>query len=263
MDFTEKRILGRTGLHVSRLGLAGGYGIQAAGAEKAFHEHGINYFFWSTPRKPGMRDGLRNLIKNNRDKIIIAIQTYDHLGLTVERSVHKGLKTLNIDHIDVVLLGWHNWNPAGRIINKVLKMKAEGKIRHIAMSGHNRKFFGELAQRTDSPIDIFMTRYNAAHPGAEKDIFPYLSGANRPGVTVYTATSWGKLLKQKKMPPGEKPMTAADCYRFVLSNPHVDICMMGPRNEREFDEGVKALKLGPLSDQEMAHARKIGAYVRG
>jgi aryl-alcohol dehydrogenase-like predicted oxidoreductase len=263
MDFTEKRILGRTGLKVSRLGLAGGYGIPATGVERAFHEHGINYFYWSTPRKPGMRDGLRNLIKNHRDEIVIVVQSYDHIGWTVERSVHKGLKTLNIDFIDVILLGWQNWNPPGRVISKLLKMKAEGKIRHIAMSGHNRKLFGELAQKPGSPIDIFMIRYNAAHPGAENDIFPHLSENSRPGVTVYTATSWGKLLKQKKMPPGEKPLTAADCYRFVLSNPDIDLCMMGPRNEREFDEGVKALKLGPLSDQEMARARKIGAYVHG
>ena len=263
MDFIDKKILGRTGLKVSRLGLAGGYGIPAAGVERAFYEHGINYFYWSTPRKPGMRDGLRILIKNNRDEIVIVVQSYDHIGLSAERSVHKGLKTLNIDCIDVVLLGWQNWGPADRIIKKALKMKAEGKIGYIAMSGHNRQFFGKLARKAESPIDIFMTRYNAAHPGAEKDIFPYLSENNRPGVTAYTATSWGKLLKQKKMPPGEKPMTAADCYRFVLSNPHIDICMMGPRNEREFDEGVQALKLGPLSNQEMARARKIGEYVHG
>jgi len=52
MDFNTKRTLGRTDLSVSRLGLAGGYGISAAGVEKAFHEHGINYFYWSSPRKP-------------------------------------------------------------------------------------------------------------------------------------------------------------------------------------------------------------------
>ena len=34
-----------------------------------------------------------------------------------------------------------------------------------------------------------MIRYNAAHPGAERDIFPHLE-ARRPAVVAYTATSW-------------------------------------------------------------------------
>lgn len=261
MDFTERRILGRTGLPVSRLGLAGGYGVPAAAVEKAFHEHGINYFLWSTPRKAGMRKGLRNLVKDNREKIIIVLQTYDHIGFTVKRSMQKGLKSLGIDYIDVALLGWYNWHPPKRVISEVLKLRESGMVRFIGMSGHNRKLFGEIARRADSPIDVFMLRYNAVHRGAEDDIFPYLPGVNRPGVTTYTATCWGKLLNRKKMPPGETPLTASDCYRFVLSNPHVDLCLMGPANEREMEEGLTAIARGPLSDSETERARKIGDYI--
>ncbi len=263
MDFSEKRILGRTGLSVGRLGLAGGYGVPGAAVEKAFNEYGINYFYWSTPRKSGMREGLRNLVKNNREKMIIVLQSYDHLGLTVKRSVQKGLKTLGIDYADVVLLGLHNWNPSRKVINGALKLKERGLVRFIAMSGHNRKLFGEIAQQDDSPIDIFMVRYNAAHRGAEDDIFPYLSEDNRQGMTTYTATRWGALLKSRKMPPGEEPLTASDCYRFALSNPNVDLCMMGPASLHEMEEGVSALEKGPLSNQEMERARKIGNYIHG
>jgi hypothetical protein len=89
MDFRKKKTLGRTGLSVSRLGLAGGYGVPKTAVEKAFHEYGINYFYWSSPRKPGMREGLRALTKNHREKIIIVLQSYDHVGLTVRRSTEK------------------------------------------------------------------------------------------------------------------------------------------------------------------------------
>ncbi|MFH2037575.1 MAG: hypothetical protein ABIJ45_14335, partial [Candidatus Zixiibacteriota bacterium] len=82
MSFTEKRILGKTGLKVSRLGLASGYGISASSVEKAFHEFNVNYFYWSTPRKSGMREALSNLVKNHREEIIIVLQSYDHLGIT-------------------------------------------------------------------------------------------------------------------------------------------------------------------------------------
>ncbi len=263
MDFLQQRVLGRTGLSVSRLGLAGGYGVGAGTVERAFHEYGINYFYWSTPRRAGMRDGLRNLAKSDRDKIVIVLQSYDHLGWTVCRSAHKGIEALGIERADVLLLGWNNWYPTARIIDESLALREKGLIRFIGMSGHNRKLFGTIARRADSPIDIFMIRYNAAHRGAEQEIFPFLSGAKRPGLTTYTATRWGKLLNPKKMPAGEKPMTASDCYRFVLTDPHVDLCIMGPDNESQMIEGLAALKKGPLSGEEMKRFRTIGDYVHG
>ena len=47
MDFRERVPFGRTGLMVSRIGLASGYGVPTAAIEKAFHEYGVNYFWLS------------------------------------------------------------------------------------------------------------------------------------------------------------------------------------------------------------------------
>ena len=173
------------------------------------------------------------------------------------------LRELGTDYADILILGWFGRYPGKRVISSVLKMKEEGKVRFIGMSGHNRQLFGTLAQDEESPIDVFMCRYNAAHPGAEQDIFPYLPEDNCPGVTIYTATSWRKLLKEKKMPDDQEPMSAADCYRFVLSDPHVDLCLMGPTNEEQMLEGLTALEQGPLSSDEMERVRAIGNYVHG
>ena len=144
-DFKEKRTLGRTGLKVSRLGLASGYRVKAVSVEKAFHEHDINYFYWSTPRKKTFGEGLKNIFKQNREKAIICTQTYDHLGWTMKRAVNKGLKSLNTDYIDILLLGWFNKMPSEKILDEARMLKEKGLIRQIAMSGHNRKTFGELA----------------------------------------------------------------------------------------------------------------------
>src|SRR5690606_28608254 len=138
----------------------------------------------------------------------------------------------------------------------------EGRVRAIAMSGHNRPLFAELAQRADNPIDIFMIRYNAKHTGAEKDIFPHLP-EQRPGMIAYTATSWGQLLNAKKTPEGEAPLRASDCYRFVLSNPNIDMTLCGPSSEDELLEACEALKKGPLSAEDEARARRIGAHMHG
>jgi len=261
-DFREHRTLGSTGLRVSRLGLASGYGIDSSGVEKAYHDYGINYYYWGSRRGDGMKTALRRLVKAGRERLVIALQTYDHLGFFMRRTVEKGLLALGIDYCDVLILGWFNRPPGGRVLDAALGLRESGKVRHLAMSGHNRSLFGTLARRADSPLDLFMVRYNAAHRGAEEDIFPHLPPGDRPGVTVYTATCWGKLLRERKMPPGERPLTAAECYRFVLSNPAVDLCMTGPKNLAEMEEGMRALAEGPLTEAEMRRVRRVGDYVR-
>jgi aryl-alcohol dehydrogenase-like predicted oxidoreductase len=262
-DFREKTRLGRTGLAVSRLGIGASYGVGAAAIEEAFHDYGVNYFYWGSMRRGGMKKAIRNLLPTHRDELVIALQSYDRSGILMKTFHERGLKSLGIERADVLILGWHNQEPAERILSAALKLKEEGKVRYIAMSGHHRPLFGELAGQDDSPIDIFMVRYNAAHPGAEQDIFPHIGEGERPGVTAYTATCWGKLLKPGKMPDGEAPMTASECYRFALSNPLVDLCMTGPADDEQMREALRTLKDGPLSHEDMDRVRRIGAHVHG
>lgn len=262
-DFREHRLLGRTGLRVSRLGLASGYGVPAKAVERAYDEYGINYFYWSVRRGAGMAQALRHLGSKDRDGIIVALQSYDHLGWFMARGVEKGLKALGIDCADVLILGWYNRFPGRRVLDAARSLQERGLVRFLAMSGHNRKLFGEVAGRAESPIDVFMVRYSAAHRGAEEEIFPHLPESGPPGVTTYTATRWGKLLDPGKMPPGEDPLSAAECYRFVLSQPRVDLCMMGPRSLEEFEAGVSALEGGPVTAEERERIVRIGDFVRG
>ncbi len=58
-------------------------------------------------------------------------------------------------------------------------------------------------------------------------------------------------------------MTAAECYRFALSNENVDVCLAGPKNETQMIEGFSALSDGPLSDDEMERIRRIGLFCSG
>jgi aryl-alcohol dehydrogenase-like predicted oxidoreductase len=263
MSFREHTTLGRTGLEISRLGIGAGYGVPAAAVERAFHEHGINYLYWSLTRRGGMTEAIRNLAPAHRDDMVVVMQTYDHFGPFVRRKHEKGLRTLGVDRADVLILGWFNRYPGRRVLDAALGLKEDGKVRYLAMSGHNRSTFGTIAAMTDTPIDILMVRYNPAHRGAEQDVFPHLPAENPPGVTTYTATRWGRLLNPKKMPPGEAPLTATDCYRFALSNRHVDLCLIGPKDDREMDAALEALDAEPLSPDELERIRRIGDYVHG
>jgi aryl-alcohol dehydrogenase-like predicted oxidoreductase len=259
LDSYDHRILGRTGLAVCRLGVAASYGAPAEAYEEAF-ERGVNYFYWGAVRKESMAGAIRNIIaRGKRDELVILLQSYSRSAALMERFFCKGLKALGIDRADVMLLGWHNRPPPPRIMERALAMRERGLFRFLAISGHNRPLFPDLAK--EGVIDIFHLRYNAVHRGAEQEVFAKIPQENRPGLVTFTATRWGDLLNPKKMPPGERVPRGADCYRFVLNNLAVDICLTGPGNTGEMREALAALELGPLSDEEMARMRRLGDYI--
>ena len=154
-----------------------------------------------------------------------------------------------------------NRKPRKRMIEWALDLRERGLVRNIGISSHNRSLFPNLME--DGIFDVFHIRYNAANRGAESDVFPKFPPRNKPGIVAFTATRWGQLLKESKMPPGEPPLSASDCYRYVLTNPHVDLCLTGARNHEMLKENLKTLELGPLSEEEMERIRRIGDYVYG
>jgi predicted aldo/keto reductase-like oxidoreductase len=263
-NFHQPVVLGRTELQVGRLGIASGYRAPTAALEEAF-ERGCNYFTWGTIIKgysDHLRQALNNIVaKGQRDRLVLAMFSYAHNNFFTERLFRRGLKSAGLDHADVLILGYFSRRPPRRLIDGALRMKEKGLVRFIGLSSHNRKLLGELG--SDGEFDVLHVRYSAAHRGAETEIFPSLGGETRPGIVAFTATRWGKLLNPKKMPPGETPPTAADCYRFVLSSPSVDVCMSGAKTAEQMHENLGALDAGPMSEEELARMRRIGDHVHG
>jgi aryl-alcohol dehydrogenase-like predicted oxidoreductase len=260
MDFSEKRTLGRTGLKVGPLGVSSSFGAPAKAFEEAY-ERGCNYFYWGSMRKKGMRDAIRNIkLNGERDDLVLVIQSYSRSSALLQLFFEQALKALELDHADILLLGWHNKAPSPRVLDRAMAMKEKGLFRFLGLSGHHRPLFPRLAD--EGVFDLFHVRYNAAHRGAEREVFPHFQDGGRPGVVTYTATRWGQLLDPGKMPPGEPPASASDCYRFALSNPSVDVCITGPKDEKQMKEALRTLDLGPLSPEEMDRMRKIGDHVR-
>jgi len=245
---------------VGRLGLGSSYGAPTSAWLRAF-ERGCNYFYWGSARRDGMEDAIRHLAAQNRPKMVVVLQSYSRHGLLPRRRIESGLRLLKLAYADILLLGWHNHPLSPRLIERALDLQQRGRVRHIAVSGHNRPMFQQFAR--DLRLQILMMRYNAAHRGAEKEAFPYLEthGEPRAGVVCYTATRWGTLLDPRLTPQGQRTPTAVDCYRFVLTNPIVDVCLTGPSSQEQMDANLKALELGPMSEEEMQWMRKAGDNV--
>ncbi|MDI1435676.1 aldo/keto reductase [Polyangium sorediatum] len=248
------------GKRAFRLGLAANYGIDEDGVRAAI-DRGVNVFLWTTGNK-GMRAPVKAAMGTRRDEMsVIGFAKIGWFGWGVRSGAEKLLRELGTDHLDVYLLGWLGtgsaWTEATQ--KELLHLRESGKVRSIGVSIHDRPRAGTLA--ADSPLDLLMLRYNAAHPGAERDVFPHVKD-HAPSVLAYTATAWRKLLKRPSGWDGPV-MSAGDCYRFQLSSPHVDLALTGPKNRAELEDNLAAVEKGPLSEDEAKWMREFGRKVHG
>jgi predicted aldo/keto reductase-like oxidoreductase len=256
-----RRPFGKTGLQTAPLGLAGNYGIDAAGVERAFYELGVNYFFL-TLRMSQALEGIRRLIRaGHRDEIVLAFGASVPTGWGVERAWEKCATAVGVDSIDVFELFWvqAHWYVTGKTWPAMRRLKEEGRVRALGISCHDRPMARSLVDELD--LDMLMIRYNAAHRGAEREIFATLDPAPeaRPAIVSYTATRWGKLLKPARE---MAPMVAPECYRFALGEPHVDVVLCGAASFDELAENARGVAEGPLASSRLEEVKKFGDAVR-
>ena len=255
-----QRTLGATGRRVGAIGLGSSYGLSGRDVERAF-ERGIDFFLWGSLRRGDFGSGLREVARKDRARATIAIQTYSRAAWAIPGSLERALRYLRTDYVDFLGLAWWQSPPPPRIVERALRLRDEGKVRHLMISCHERPTFARLID--DGRYEALMVRYNAAHPGPEREVFPYVAAApKRPGVIAFTATRWGTLLDPRVVPGGERVPGAGDCYRFALSHRDVDMCLSGPANAAQLDDALAAMDAGPMSDEELAWMRRVGAAVR-
>jgi aryl-alcohol dehydrogenase-like predicted oxidoreductase len=235
--------LGRAG----RIALASSYGLPGREVERAY-ERGVGFFFWGALRRRDFGGALRRIAR--RGRVAIAIQTYARRASLVRPSVDLARLRLGVDAIDVLGLGFWKEPPPRAILEAAIALREKGIVGSVVVSSHERSTLATLIET--GSLDGIMARYNAAHPGAEREVFP-LALAHRRPVLAYTATRWGTLVG---------PMAATDCYRFVLAHPAVTTCLAAPKDARELDDVLAVLDAPPLSAPELAAMRAIGARAR-
>ncbi|MCB9761404.1 MAG: aldo/keto reductase [Alphaproteobacteria bacterium] len=255
------RDLAPVGKRVMRIGLAPNFGIDADSVAHALADRGVNYIFW-TPLMRKATPAIRDALARDREQYVLATgPTTAYWGGSLRRFTERVLRSLGTDYIDVLHMFWlgvgSRWSPA--TVEELVRLKEEGKARAIAVSIHDRQRAGALA--TDSPLDLLMIRYNAAHPGAEQDIFPSLRD-DGPAVIAYTATAWRRLLKAPRGWDGRVP-TAGDCYRFCLSNPYVDVVLSGPANREQLELNLASIEQGMMTREELDWMYRFGEVVHG
>ena len=259
MEFQLRTFAGK---RVCPLGLSATY----RPGRKTIHaalDAGVNLFF-CFGFDGQMTSALRGILPGRREDYVVVTGAY-HLiwtSLNLRRALEKRLRQLRTDYIDAfLLLGIpRRRHFTGRMRDEIAQLRADSRVRPVGVSTHDRGLAADLA--ATGVVDTLMIRYNAAHPGAECDVFPHLDG-RRTDVLSYTATCWTRLIRRGRgWPGGEAIPTAAQCYRFALTNPQVNACLTAPANPRQFRENIEALRTGPLAEDEMDLMRRYGDYLQ-
>ena len=248
----EYRILGKTGLKISRLGF-GGIPIQridAAGTRKLMlkmKEAGINYI--DTARGYTVSESyLGEALEGIREHFILATKSMSRTKEAMEKDIAISLSNLRTDYIDLYQV--HNPNPAqlqqvtapGGALEALQEAKAAGKIGHIGVTAHSLETF-RMALEMDW-VETIMFPYNIVetqgeeliHACAEKNI-GFIDMKPLAGGAIEDATL---------------------ALRFLLANPDVTVAIPGMAEEAELAQNIAAAENSdPLTQEELAAMEAI------
>jgi aryl-alcohol dehydrogenase-like predicted oxidoreductase len=262
----QYRTLGRTGLQVSEIGFGGApTGIahylecwdSAAALERSSVvrairrglDLGLNYL----DTAPGYGAGLGEeifgeAIAGRRDEVVLATKTGARDPAGIVESLEQSLRRLGTDRVDVLQFhgGWYPPEDVEKILRQggletYQQLREQGKARFLGFTAEGPSGGVTELIATDA-FDVMQCRYNLLfqHPCDfinEAGIIREAKARNMGVVTMRTLTS-GDF--QRLMHLSFPQMTARlDLNRFllnfVLSNPLVDVALVGMRRPEEVE----------------------------
>jgi predicted aldo/keto reductase-like oxidoreductase len=200
--------------------------------------------------------------------VTVCIQLAARTANEAAAELRSVLQILRTDHVDLVTFyyvehveEWCELVGPGGAWEYCRRAKEDGVIRRMGLTSHQLPLAAQLA--ASGRLDALMIRYNAAHRGAEHDIFPVTDRLQLP-VVAYTALRWGALLRPTPDdPPSFRPRPAASWDRFVLQSPSVSVGLAAPHNRAQLLEDLTVLEAeGPLEPAEQVELAAHGARVR-
>jgi len=231
---------------VLRLGLAT-RGNTSLGAEDVAHAvgRGVNYLNWC-----GYDDAIARALREQRierERVVVAMQLQSRDAPSALRELDESFRRLGTSRIDVVTFyyveeeqEWQQITGPGGACEAMEQARRKGQVRLIGLTTHQRALAAKWVETRK--LDLLMIRYNAAHRGAEEDVFPVTDRLRLP-VVAYTAQRWGALAERTPDDPRDfTPPEALEWYRFGLAHPSISVVLMAPFNRRELEEDLALLE---------------------
>ena len=241
----EYRVLGKTGLNISRLGF-GGIPIQKIDAEgtkvliQKLMEKGVNYIDTArgyTVSEEYLGYGLEGV----RENFILATKSMARAKEAMAADVDTSLKNLRTDYIDLYQI--HNPNAKdleqvmapGGALEALLEAKEQGKIGHIGITLHAVELFQKAVELPW--VETIMFPYNIVETQGE-DLIAQCAEKNIGFICM-------------KPLAGGAIDDADVALRFIVSNPAVTVVIPGMAEEKEIAQNVAAAaNTAPLTAEE-------------
>ncbi|MGA2498283.1 MAG: aldo/keto reductase [Tepidisphaeraceae bacterium] len=288
----RQRVLGRTGLKVSEIGLGGhswSYAQvpaadgslrkvnveEAQGMIGAALGMGVNFLDSCTPLEESATPGEALKRLKARDRFVLSMRvTHKMKGIKEDRQeiydwAEQRLKLWQTDCMDLCLLcntesdtpdsGY--WDMSWSI-EALDKLKQQKKIRYTGFGCHfTPEQFLQAIDKFGGYFEICSLPYNIRHRAAEA-VIPAAKKKNM-GVITIKPMARGSLLKGRDLQKADAGLPR-DMIAFVLGNPQVDICTCGVHTLAQVKENLSAswTELTPERRQrlEMAAATPCPGY---
>ena len=248
----EYRVLGKTGLKISRMGL-GGIPIQridAEGTKKLVYqlmEAGVNYI--DTARGYTVSEQyLGYALEGIRDKFVLATKSMSRTKEAMAKDIDISLGNLKTDYIDLYQV--HNPNMAqleqvtqeGGALEALLEAKAQGKIGHIGLTAHSVEVF-EKALELD---------------WVETIMFPYNIVETQGEALIKRCAEKNIGFVDMKPLAGGAIEDASLAMRFLVSNPDVTVVIPGMADAKEIEQNLAAGEnTAPLTAEEQKKVEEV------
>ena len=252
----EYRVLGKTGLQISRLGF-GGIPIQKSDAEntkKLIDElilQGVNFI--DTARGYTVSEEyLGYALRGVRDKFVLATKSMARTADAMARDIDISLHNLGTDYIDL----YQVHNPGVKDLETVIAeggalealqaAKAAGKIGHIGITLHSVELFAKALEL----------------PWVETVMFPYNIVETQGEELIARCAEKNIGFICMKPLAGGAIDDAHIAMRFIVSNPHVSVVIPGMGDAEEIAQNVQAVaNTAPLSQAEQDKVAAIRAQL--
>ena len=246
----EYRVLGKTGLKISRMGF-GGIPIQridAEGTKVLMHQlkdAGVNFI--DTARGYTVSEEyLGYALEGIREDFVIATKSMARTREAMAADIEISLKNLRTDYIDLYQV--HNATPEqvrqvvapGGALEALLEAKAAGKIGHIGLTSHSLDTF-KMALDMDW-VETFMFPYNIVETQAE-DLIEEAAKRNIGFICM-------------KPLAGGAIENATLALRYICANDAVTVVIPGMADPRELTENIAA-----VSDTSAITAEEKAAFL--
>jgi diketogulonate reductase-like aldo/keto reductase len=258
---------------VCRLGLAS-YGRTAISPDDVLWavDWGVNFLNWQGfAEGPSDGDAFSVAISTlgaRRESVVGCAQFGARDGEDAATELRSALAARGTDYIDLLTLyyverldEWEELTAPGGALRYLWDARQDGTVRRIGITSHQRLLAAKMVE--SGLLDAVMIRYNAAHRGAERDVFPVMRRLELP-VIAYTALRWGAVLRPTPDDPaGFSVPRPPDWYRFVLQHPAVAVTLAAPQTRAELEEDLRVLEAeGPLAEEAYATLAEHGERVR-